>query len=68
MKRYGIRMTLPADDPMRASHLLGGDWEAFRWYATSSDRDAAFERLQREGDFYRPGDVQSLVLERVIRS
>ena len=23
MKRHGIKMTLPADDPMRAPHLLG---------------------------------------------
>lgn len=60
-------MTLPAEDPMRAPHLLGADWEAFRWYPTPSDRDAAYTRL-RDGDvYYRPGDRQSLVIEKLDR-
>jgi hypothetical protein len=67
MKRHGIRMTLPADDPMRAPHLLGPDWEASRWYDTVAERDAAFDSLQREGIYYRRGDLQSLVLERTDR-
>jgi hypothetical protein len=45
VKRFGIRMTLPSADPMRAAHLLGPDWEAFRWYGSAIDRDAALERL-----------------------
>ena len=39
--RYGIRCSLPADEPMAAPHLLGPDWVAHYWYATASERDAA---------------------------
>lgn len=60
-------MTLPADDPMRASHLLGNDWEAVRWYDTPAERDAAFAALKREGIYYRRGDLQSLSLTPVDR-
>lgn len=55
-------MTLPPGDPMRAAHLLGDDWEAFRWYETPAQRDAALESLQREGLYYRRGDLQSVSL------
>lgn len=60
-------MTLPANDPMRAPHLLGADWEAFRWYDTPAERDAAFVMLQREGIYYRRGDLQSLSLSPIDR-
>lgn len=60
-------MTLPPHDPMRAPHLLGPDWEAFRWYDTPAERDAALDSLQREGIYYRRGDLQSLTLETVER-
>lgn len=67
MKRFGIRMTLPPQDPMRAAHLLGDDWEGFRWFETQAKRDAALERLQREDVYYRRGDRQSVTLEAVDR-
>ncbi len=67
MKRYGIRMSLPPDDPMRAGHLLGPDWESVRWYALPADRDAALEDFRREQVYSRRGDRQSLVLEPVER-
>lgn len=67
MKRHGIRLTLPPEDPMRAPHLLGDDWEAFRWYATPAERDAAFALLGRENLYYRPGDRQSVVIEKLDR-
>lgn len=60
-------MTLPTDDPMRAAHLLGADWEAFRWYQTPAERDAAFAGLERADLFSRTGDRQSLRLEKVDR-
>lgn len=60
-------MTLPADDPMRAPHLLGANWEAFRWYDNTAERDAAYAALQREGIYYRRGDLQSLSLTPVDR-
>lgn len=66
-KRYGIRMTLPPDDPMRAPHLLGEDWQSARWFASPAERDVALEKLRREDIFYRRGDRQSLALEAVER-
>lgn len=67
MKRHGIEMTLPPGDPMRAAHLLGDDWKAFRWYDTEAEREAAWDSLHREGIYYRRGEVQSLSLKRVDR-
>ena len=67
MKRYGIRMTLPEDDTMRAAHLLGEDWESFRWYATAPERDAAFDDMLRDLPNYRRGDIVTQVLEKVER-
>lgn len=67
MKRHGIRMTLPPGDPMRAPHLLGEEWEGFRWYTSVAERDAALETLGREDVYYRRGDRQSVILETVER-
>ena len=47
MKRFGIRITLPEGDPMGKSHLLGEDWESFRWYETEEQREHG---LIREDD------------------
>ena len=66
-KRYGIRMTLPADDPMRSPHLLGEEWEGFRWYTSASERDVAIGQLGTEDVYYRRGDHQSLMLEPIER-
>jgi hypothetical protein len=65
MKRYGIRITLPEGDPMRAPHLLGDGWEQYRWYESAEDRDRAFEEMQNPPPYYRQGDVISQVLEKV---
>jgi hypothetical protein len=65
MKRYGIRITLPEGDPMRAPHLLGEGWEQFRWYDSADARDRSFEDMQRQLPNYRKGDVISQVLEKV---
>ncbi len=66
-KRYGIHMSLPPDDPMRASHLLGDDWENTRWYESESERDRALEDLRRKHPYYRIGDHPSLLLRKVER-
>ena len=66
-KKYGIRITLPEGDPMRAPHLLGPDWESFRWFATREERDRAFEEMQEHLEYYRNGDEPSQVLEKVER-
>lgn len=67
MKRFGIRFTLPPDDPMRAPHLLGPDWETFRWYETAEERDRALEQLQTPFPYYRRGDRPSQVLSKIER-
>ncbi len=65
MSRYGIRITMPATDPMNAPHLLGEEWEAFRWYDTEVERDHAFNVMQRQPGYYRRGDSPSVILEKV---
>ncbi|MFU8778953.1 MAG: hypothetical protein ACNA7M_15020 [Roseovarius sp.] len=65
MKRYGIRITLPEGDPMRAPHLLGDGWEQYRWFESAEARDRAFEGMQHPPPYYRRGDVISQVLEKV---
>ena len=59
MKRFGIRGTLPPDDPMRAPHLLGDDWHWERWYDTREARDQAYAQLQAHFIYNRQGDDPS---------
>lgn len=66
-KRYGIHMSLPPGDPMRATHLLGDDWETVRWYDSAAERDRALEDLRRKHPYYRIGDHPSLILRKVER-
>ena len=65
MDRYGIRITLPSGDVMSAPHLLGPDFEAFRWYRSREARDEAFEAMRRHPDYYRSGDVPTQVLSKI---
>lgn len=64
-KAWGIRMSLPADDPMRP--LLGDDWHEYQWFASEAARDAKLAQLDRQFVYYRKGDRPSFVLERVNR-
>lgn len=66
-KQYGIRITLPPTDPMRAPHLLGEDWEALRWFDTEEERDAVFQDMNRRIEYYRNGDNPSRILTKVER-
>jgi hypothetical protein len=66
-KRYGIRCSLPSDDPMVATHLLGPDWESFRWYDTEAERDAAIEEFSREHIYSRRGDKPSVIYTKIER-
>ncbi len=66
-KRFGIRCTLPPDDPMSAPHLLGPDWEAFRWYATEQERDEAIQEFSREHLYSRKGDRPSVIYAKTSR-
>jgi hypothetical protein len=67
VKRFGIRVTLPAGDPMGAAHLLGEGWEYFRWYDTAAARDEALADMARHLSYYRPADRASQVLEKLDR-
>lgn len=67
MKQFGIRVTMPPGDPMRAPHLLGEDWEAFRWFDTEEERDLTFEDMNGRVIYYRNGDSPSQILEKVER-
>ena len=67
MKRYGIRITLSEENPLRLPHLLGGDWESFRWYQSERERDLAFDALQRRLPNYRGGDTPAQVVATVER-
>jgi len=66
-KKFGIRITLTAENPMRASHLLGEDWESFRWYDTPEARDEAYEDITRHMPNYRQGDHQAQIATKVDR-
>lgn len=68
MKKFGVKITLPEDDPMRAPHLLGPDWVAYRWFETSEERDAWIEAQRREYVYSRRGDIASQQFERIERA
>ena len=66
-KRYGIRCTLPPDDPMSAPHLLGPDWVAERWYDTEQERDEALTGFSDEHLYSRRGDKPSVIYTKINR-
>ncbi|HEV7164975.1 MAG TPA: hypothetical protein VGO35_06260 [Gammaproteobacteria bacterium] len=65
--RFGIHCTLPPDDPMSAPHLLGPDWEAYRWYDSEQERDLAIQDFSREHLYSRRGDRPSVIYTKVTR-
>lgn len=65
MKKFGIRFTLPAGDPMEK--ILGQAWEAFRWYDSAEERDEAHEYLRRQPPYYRQGDAPTQIMTKVDR-
>jgi hypothetical protein len=67
MKEYGIRVTLPEGDPMCAAHLLGADWEYFRWFDSAEARDRAYQEMSRQLPNYTRSDILSQVLEKLER-
>lgn len=66
-RRFGIRCTLPADDPMAAPHLLGPDWVAERWYPTEEERDAVLDDLSRVHPYSRRSDPPSVIYTKISR-
>jgi uncharacterized protein YbaA (DUF1428 family) len=68
MQQYGIRITIPSSSTMTKDHLLGKDWESFRWYSSKEARDHAYEDMMSQPYNYRQGDTIQQVLEKVERS
>ncbi len=66
-KKYGVKITMPEDDPMRSEHLLGPDWSAERWFETAAERDAWIEEQHHEHLYSRRGDVVSELFEKIER-
>ena len=66
-RRFGIRCTLPPDDPMTAPHLLGPDWVAERWYATEQERDEALADFASVHLYSRRSDKPSVIYTKVSR-
>jgi len=63
--KFGIRITLPEGNTMAMEHLLGKNWEYFRWFSSAEQRDTAFADMQRQPSNYRIGDTIRQVLQKV---
>ena len=63
--RFGIRITLPADDTIRK--ILGDNWEKLHWYASEAERDRAHDKMALRHGYYRESDSPTQVLEKIIR-
>ena len=64
-RRFGIRVTLPAGDTLR--NVIGEDWERLHWFATESERDAAYENMAERHGYYRKSDSPTQILEKITR-
>jgi len=65
--KFGIRVSLPADDPLAAEHLLGESWVSERWYESADERDRAYQNMDTQPPYYRQGDTPSVILEKIER-
>jgi hypothetical protein len=63
--RFGIRVTMSAQDPLRS--LLGSDWRKEHWFAQREERDAARDEMGKRHAFSRIGDTPSIRLESIER-
>ena len=63
--KYGVRVGLPAADPLR--DVLGANWHREHWFATVAERDAALREMARRHPFSRIGDTPSIRLEAIQR-
>ncbi len=62
---FGIRVTMPALDPLR--QVLGNDWHTEHWYASAAERDAALVEIGKRHAYSRIGDRPSIRLETLER-
>lgn len=65
-RRYGIRVTLPADDSL--ARVIGSEWERLHWFFTEDERDRALADMQRRHDYSRRGDLPTVIFEKIERS
>jgi len=65
--KFGVRVSMPANDPLAAAHLLGESWSSERWFATQQERDAVIADMQKQPNYYRKGDQPSIILEKISR-
>jgi len=63
--RFGIRVTLPADDTIRK--ILGDTWEKLHWYASEAERDSAYDQMALRHGYYRESDSPAQHLEKIVR-
>ena len=63
--RFGIRVSMPARDPLRA--VLGNDWQKEHWFASREERDEALAEMGHRHAYSRIGDTPSIVLTPVER-
>jgi len=63
--RFGIRVTMPARDPLRS--VLGNSWQKEHWFATGAERDEALAEMGKRHAFSRIGDTPSIVLKPIER-
>lgn len=63
LRPFGIRVSLPAEDPLRK--LLGPEWHKLHWYPTAEERDGALAEMSRRHEYSRKTDKPSLVFQKV---
>jgi hypothetical protein len=63
--RFGIRVTMPASDPLRA--VLGNTWHTEHWYASRDERDDALVEMGKRHAYSRIGDTPSVQLAAIER-
>lgn len=63
--RYGLRLSLPADDTFAG--ILGPDWQKENWYHSEAERDIAIHDLRSQHPYYRLGDRPTLEIVKINR-
>ncbi len=56
---------MPNGDTMAASHLLGDEWQSYRWFDNEEKRNEALADMQRQPPYYRKGDSPTVLLEKI---
>ena len=63
---YGIRISLPDDDPFAA--LVGEDWITEHWFHSEVERDIAMTDMSAEHIYSRRGDRPTLQFTAIERN